>query len=120
MQVAEKARVEQPQVHHRFEVLERQHHQLFAVGAAFQQRSWHQAQPHAIGHQPELQFGAEGFQIDLHAQALIGQRPLQTCAKTAAVRVEHPALLVTICQLAGLFGTEPLAQTTTSSILPMD
>lgn len=77
LQVAQEVRIDQPQIHHRLEILERHHRQLLAVRTAFQQRPWH--------------------------QALIGQGALQPGAETAAVRVEDPAVLVHIGQLARLF-----------------
>ncbi|MNP05982.1 hypothetical protein D3C76_979480 [compost metagenome] len=88
----------QPQLDLRLEILQLQHPQRIAIAAAFEYRRRHQAQPPALGYQPELQFAAEGFQVHLQVQPLVGQRPLQPGAEAAAVRVEHPAMAIAIDQ----------------------
>src|SRR5690554_999830 len=100
LQIADKAWLDQPEIDQRLEVRHVDDVQLITVLAVVQQRLGHQPQTQAIGDQPKLQFGTEGFQVQLKRQPLLGQRPLQPGTKAAAVGVQHPALGVTVGQLA--------------------
>ncbi|MCY1546655.1 hypothetical protein D9M68_826610 [compost metagenome] len=74
------------------------------MAADLQQRQWHQAEAHAVGHQPELQIGAEDFQVHRKVQPLLGQGALQAGAEAAAIRVEHPAARLALGQAAITLG----------------
>ncbi len=82
-----------------------QHLQLIAVAATRQGRRRHQAETPARGDQAQLQLAAESLEVQLQAQALIGQGPLQAGTEAAAIGVEHPAMVVAIEQASRLDGT---------------
>ena len=97
-------RTHQPELDQRLEILQLQHLQPIAVAATRQGRRRHQAETPARGDQAQLQLAAESLEVQLQAQALIGQA---RCAGTeaAAIGVEHPAMVVAIEQASRLDGT---------------
>ncbi|SPO55318.1 protein of unknown function [Pseudomonas sp. JV551A1] len=105
LQVAQIARMEQPQVHLWLEIADVEHIQRIAMAAGLQQRFRDQSQALAIGDQPQLQFGAEGLQIDRQAQPLFPQCSLQPRAETTSVGVEHPATGVAILEFVTAFAS---------------
>ncbi len=50
--------------------------------ARFEQRQRNESETNAIRNKPELQFGAERFQVDLERQTQRGKRPLQAGAES--------------------------------------